>query len=54
MSSGTLPEIIVREHSSLCHPQMQVKALSCKEEAVYEHGPETPPSSLGQNSFLMD
>ena len=32
MTSGTLPKIVVFvcEHSSLCHPQMQVKALSCK------------------------
>jgi len=34
-------EIIVHEHSSLCHPQMHVKALSCKEEAICEHDPET-------------
>ena len=49
MSSGTRLEVIFHEHSSLCHPQMQVKALSSKEEeALSEHDPETPPSSLGQ------
>lgn len=31
------PEIIVCEHTSLCYPQMQVKALLCKEEAICEH-----------------
>ena len=30
----------------LCNPKMQVKAVSCKEEAICEHDPETPPSSL--------
>ena len=45
MGSGTLPEIIVHEHSSPNHPQMQDKALSCKEEAVFEHDPETLTSS---------
>lgn len=43
-----------REHGSLCHPQMQVKAPSSKEEAVYEHDPETLPSSSGQSSFKME
>ena len=37
MGSETLPEIIVCEHS----PQMQVKTLSCKEEAICEHDPRT-------------
>ena len=37
MSSETLPEITVCEHSSSFHPQMQVKALSCKEEDICEH-----------------
>jgi len=31
--------------NSLCHPQIQVKALSCTEEATREHDPETQPSS---------
>jgi len=30
ISSGRLPEIIFCEHSSPCHPQTQVKALSYK------------------------
>uniref|UniRef100_A0A8C9REE1 Tc1-like transposase DDE domain-containing protein n=1 Tax=Scleropages formosus TaxID=113540 RepID=A0A8C9REE1_SCLFO len=36
----TPPEIIVCEHGSPCHPQMQVKALLCKEEAICEHDPD--------------
>lgn len=34
MGSGTLPEIC--EHSSPCHPHIQVTALPCKEEAICE------------------
>jgi len=34
--------------------KMQVKALSCKEEAIYEHNPEIQLSSVGQSSFRMD
>ena len=49
MGSGTLLEVIVCEHSSLCHQQMQVKALSCTEEAIREHDPETQLYSLGQS-----
>jgi len=52
MGSGTHPEIIVC--SSPCHPQMQVKALSLKKQAVPEHDPETLLSFLGQSSFKMD
>ena len=33
---------------------MQLKALSCREEAIYEHDPETLPSPLGQSLFKMD
>lgn len=51
-SSGTLPLVTACGHSSLCHPQMQVKALSCR-EAICEHDPETLLSSLGQRSFKM-
>lgn len=29
-------------------------ALWCKEEAINERAPETPPSSLGQSSFKID
>lgn len=32
MGSGILPEITLEEHSSLCHPQMQVKIISCTYE----------------------
>ena len=46
LGSGTLPEIIVCEHSSPYNPQMQVKAVLSKEEAIREHDSETPPSSL--------
>ena len=52
MCSGTLPEITVCGHISLCSPQMQVKAVSCK-EAICEHHPETQLSSQGQSSFRM-
>ena len=33
---------------------MQVKALTCKEEATCEHDPESLLSSLGQRSFKVD
>ena len=36
------------EDRSPCHPQMQVKTLSCKEEAKCEHDAETQALSLGQ------
>lgn len=52
-SWGTLPEVTACGHSSLCHPQMQVKALSGR-EAICERDPETLLSSLGQSSFKMD
>ena len=42
----------VTAHTSPCHPQMQVKALSRGEGAVCEHDPETAPSSL--LSFKID
>jgi len=41
------------ERCSLCLPQTQDKAASCK-EAIREHDPERLPSSLGQSSFEMD
>lgn len=44
--SGTLPEVIIYEHSSLC-PQMQVKSLSCKEGVQVKHF----CPYLGQSSF---
>lgn len=54
MGSGTLPEIIVRDHSSVCHPKIQVKGLSFNKEVKYEHDSETPPPSVSQCSFKMD
>ncbi len=34
--------------------QMPSKALSCKKEAICEHGPEVPSCPVGQGSFKMD
>ena len=53
MNSGTLLEISVCEHSSLCNSLMQVQAGSYKEEAIYEHSPEHLLSSLDQSSSQM-
>ena len=39
-------EITVCEHSLPWHPQMQVRARSCKEDDKREHDPEKPPSCL--------
>ena len=33
---------------------MPTKALSCKKEAICEHGPEAPFCPVGQVSFKMD
>ncbi len=33
---------------------MPTKALSCKKEAICEHGPEAPSCPVGQGSFKMD
>jgi len=46
MGPGTLPEIIDCEHSSPCHPQMQVKALTCTQEATREQDPEMKKCSV--------
>ena len=35
MGPGTIPEIIDCEQSLPCHPQMQVKPLSCKTRLPY-------------------
>ncbi len=40
MGPGILPETTVGEHNQPYHLQMPTKALSCKEEAICEHGPE--------------
>ncbi len=37
-----------------CHLQMPTKALSCKKEAICEHGPEVLSCPVGQGSFKMD
>ncbi len=36
-----------------CHLQMPTKALSCKKEAICEHGPEAPSCPVGQGSFKI-
>lgn len=54
MGLGTLPETIVCEHSSVCHPKIQVKGLSFNEEVKCEHDSETPPPSVSHCSFKMD
>ena len=54
MGWGGFHKISVCEHSLPCNPQLQVEAVSCKEETICEHDPETSPSSLGQRSFQMD
>ncbi len=33
---------------------MPTKALSCKKEAIFEHGPEAPSCPVGQGSFKID
>ncbi len=33
---------------------MPTKALSCKKEAICEHGPEAPLCPVGQGSFKID
>ncbi len=42
MGPGILPETTVSKHNPPCHLQMPTKALSCKKEAICEHGPEAP------------
>ncbi len=54
MGPGILPETTVRKHNLLCHLQMPTKALSCKKEAICEHGPEAPACPLGQGSFKLE
>ncbi len=54
MGSGILPETTVGKHTPPCHLQMPTKALSCKKEAICEHGPEVPSCPVGQGSFKMD
>ncbi len=54
MGPGILSETTVSKHNPPCHLQMPTKALSCKKEAICEHGPEAPLCSVGQGSFKMD
>ncbi len=54
MGSGILPETTVGKHNPPCHLQMPTTALSCKKEAICEHGPEGPSCPVGQGSFKMN
>ncbi len=47
MGPGILPETTVNKHNPPCHLQMPTKALSCKKEAICEHGPEAPSCPAG-------
>ncbi len=38
----------------VCRPLMPTKALSCKKEAICEHGLEAPSCPVGKGSFKMD
>ncbi len=48
------PRNTSRNHSNPCHLQMPTKALSCKKEAICEHGPEAQSCPVGQGSFKME
>ncbi len=54
MGPGMLPETTVGKHNPPCHLQMPIKALSCKKEAICEHGPEAPLCPVGQGLFQID
>ncbi len=54
MGSGILPETTVGKHKPPCHLQTLTKALSCRKEAICEHGPEAPSCPVGQGSFKTD
>ncbi len=54
MGPGILPETTVSKYSPPCHLQMPTKSLSCKKEAICEHGPETPLCPVGQGSFKTE
>ncbi len=47
MGPRILPETTVGKHNPPCHLQMPTKALSCKKEAICEHGPEVPSCPVG-------
>ncbi len=46
-------ETTVSKHNPPCHLQMPTKALSCKKEAICEHGPEAPSCPVDQGSFKI-
>ncbi len=54
MGPGILPETTVGKYNPPCHLHMPTKALSCKKEAICEHGPEAPSCPVGQGSFKID
>ncbi len=54
MGPGILPETTVGKHNPPCPLQMPTKALSCKKEAICEHGLVAPSCPVGQGSFKMD
>ncbi len=54
ITSSKDSEKSVGKHNPPCHLQMPTKALSCKKEAICEHGPEAPLCPVGQGSFKMD
>ncbi len=51
MGPEILPETTVGKHNPPCHLQRPTKPLSCKKEAICEHGPEAPSCPVGQGSF---
>ena len=53
MGPGILPETTVGKHNPPCHLQMPTKALSCKKEAICEHGSEASSCPVGQGSFKL-
>ncbi len=54
MGPGILPETTIGKHNPPCHLQMPSAALSCKKEAICEHGPEAQSCPVGQGSFTID
>ncbi len=54
MDPGILTETTVGKRNPPCHLQMPTKALSCKKEAICEHGPEVPSCPVDQGSFKIN
>ncbi len=54
MGPGILPETTVSKHNLPCHLQIPTRALSCKKEAISEHGPEALSCLVGQGSYKID